>query len=251
MGEKATTTTPFIKHTLAYKTSRARSADPPSTVMADTSVPSSAPLIIRRKKKKTVLIPFAGKSQLESNRQLFEWSAVHLFEPGDNVFVFHFHRASTFAVPRLSIGASPTPGAGLPQRPGFTVVNIDSPPAKAEAKEEEKEVEVPAESKVSTPDAAALQETAFEVQKSETGVDAGTQTPVGAAHTSGSEAGEVEWLPRAVSDALRKHRAEYPSSVAVVFQIDSAAGPTSPEVREPQGQEHSSLPKPSLLSFRP
>ena len=53
--------------------------------MAD--APDSAPAADTGRQKKCVLVPFGGKSQLDANRRLFEWCAVHLMDAADDVFV--------------------------------------------------------------------------------------------------------------------------------------------------------------------
>ena len=58
--------------------------------MAD--APDSAPAADTGRQKKCVLVPFGGKSQLDANRRLFEWCAVHLMDAADDVFVFHHTR---------------------------------------------------------------------------------------------------------------------------------------------------------------
>ena len=192
--------------------------------MAEPSIPVSAPALGR--KKKNVLIPFGGKSQLDANRRLFEWSALHLFEPGDNVFVFHFHRKSAFkSVTAIAGGASSTAAATTdaePKRPGFTVINIDSPlpyphPEGGDTK--------PTTTATTT---EAAERKAEEGKEEEKHVESPLEKDAGA-----NDPAEVEWLPRAVSDALRRHRAASPSSFVVVFQMDSIAGPNSAEVSSP------------------
>ena len=48
-------------------------------------VDPSAPAAPERRKR--VLVPLAGKSQLDANRRLFEWCAVNLVDAADDVFV--------------------------------------------------------------------------------------------------------------------------------------------------------------------
>lgn len=207
--------------------------------MAEPSIPVPAPALGRR--KKNVLIPFGGKSQLDANRRLFEWSALHIFEPGDNLFVFHFYRKSAFkSVTAIAGGSSPTAAAATtttdahPQRPGFTLINIDGPlpPPHPDA----------ADTKPTTTTEPAEEKTEGG-QRLETALDAGT----GAIN----DPAEAEWLPRAVSDALRGHRAASPSSFVVVFQMDSAAGPNSAEVRVPFLPLPVHLCNPSRRCFAP
>jgi hypothetical protein len=228
--------------------------------MADPSapVPVPSPAALGRRKK-NVLIPFGGKSQLAANRQLFEWSALHLFEPGDNVFVFHYLRKSAFATVSGVVSAS-SPGGGSssaavaaiaaahPQRPGFTVVNIDAPlpppataTAAADTKKEEKKEEEKEEGKEEKAKGEAVTAEGSNHGKGAAvcGDNCGDYmtTTIADEEAAAAAAGindpaEAEWLPRAVSDALRAHRAACPSSFVVVFQIDSAAGPGSAEVRD-------------------
>lgn len=224
----------------------------------------SVPASDMGRRKKNVLIPFGGKSQLDTNRRLYEWSSLELFEPGDNIFVFHYFRKSAFqAVSGVAGGSSSTASAKAsteehPQRPGFTVINIDSPlpppspstPAtdtkttsgaaeekKKEAEEgggkKDDEGEKADEEADSTPPSRKESQagTADDEGDQKNGGDRTTATTADEEEEHANDAAEVEWLPRAVSDALRKQRAASPSSVVVVFQIDSAAGPNSAEVR--------------------
>ena len=86
------------------RASRARMVDP------------SAPAAPERRKR--VLVPLAGKSQLDANRRLFEWCSVNLVDDADDVFVFHFTRAKKTGVSALRAAAT--------QRPGVRVINIDA-----------------------------------------------------------------------------------------------------------------------------
>ena len=45
------------------------------------------------RKQKNILIPMGGKSQLETNRKLFEWCQKNILEYGDNVYVFNYNSA--------------------------------------------------------------------------------------------------------------------------------------------------------------
>jgi hypothetical protein len=228
--------------------------------MAMPSVPSAP----SEGTKKNVLIAFGGgRSQLDANRKMFEWSALHLFEPGDNVFVFHYEqnsylRKALFSLSGAAGSSSSATTDAHPQRPGFTVVNIDAPlplPAAAEtatASATKNEVEEEREAEGESPESRKARKLAADfwlaaeatdqidedgdtlcraatvTATAATSADATSSTPENS--NSGSCPAEVEWLPRAVSNALRKHRAACPSSIVVVFQIDAAAGPTSAEV---------------------
>ena len=79
-------------------------------------VDPSAPAAPERRKR--VLVPLAGKSQLDANRRLFEWCSVNLVDDADDVFVFHFTRAKKTGVSALRAAAT--------QRPGVRVINIDA-----------------------------------------------------------------------------------------------------------------------------
>jgi hypothetical protein len=82
--------------------------------MAD--APDSAPAADTGRQKKCVLVPFGGKSQLDANRRLFEWCAVHLMDAADDVFVFHHTRRRKSGMAALR--------AATTQRTGVSVVNI-------------------------------------------------------------------------------------------------------------------------------
>ena len=79
-------------------------------------VDPSAPTALERRKR--VLVPLAGKSQLDANRRLFEWCAVNLVDAADDVFVFHFTRAKKTGMSALR--------AATTQRPGVCVININA-----------------------------------------------------------------------------------------------------------------------------
>ena len=155
-------------------------------------VDPSAPAALERRKR--VLVPLAGKSQLDANRRLFEWCAVNLVDAADDVFVFHFTRAKKTGMSALR--------AATTQRPGVCVININ---AGADT-----EGETEAEKKRREETAAA----------------------------EGCAFGEAEWLPRDVSDALRKHRAACPSSVVSVFEVDLDSGFNTAEVRDARDPVH-------------
>ena len=148
-------------------------------------VDPSAPAAPERRKR--VLVPLAGKSQLDANRRLFEWCSVNLVDDADDVFVFHFTRAKKTGVSALRAAAT--------QRPGVRVINIDAG--------EDTERETEAEKK-------------RHEEKRRASADA-------------------EWLPRDVSDALRKRRAACPSSVVTVFEVDLDSGFNTAEVRDARG----------------
>ena len=152
-------------------------------------VDPSAPAAPDRRKR--VLVPLAGKSQLDANRRLFEWCSVNLVDDADDVFVFHFTRAKKTGVSALRAAAT--------QRPGVRVININAG--------EDTERETEAEKK-------------RHEEKRRASADA-------------------EWLPRDVSDALRKRRAACPSSVITVFEVDLDSGFNTAEVREARGPDRS------------
>lgn len=79
------------------------------------------------------------------------------------------------------------------------------------------------------------------------------------AEDHGSEAAEADWLPRAVSDALRRQRRACPSATCIVFKIDGSANIDSAEeavIEICKGtfqstssmfSDHMAIPKPDIV----